>query len=212
MFAETIVGIVDEAESSRSLSSQRVYKIAQHLRDLEHASKKGGKQKSLEKSSTAWHRASSRLETYVDLGLLDKGRGGREELFEYVYYPTPALQRAVDSLVVTSGGPEWLDENLTRFLFDEAPEATVTEDELRSAIRHVVGALNRAATVLPLGALALGIVWFLKETSSKLISVARARASVEELARLRPELARLSRGSAGERAEFVSFTAKGLGA
>lgn len=212
IFVRTMSELVDEAEGARYLSSQQIYRMSQHLRDLEPAGKRGGVEKAIGSPSTAWHRAASRLETYVDLGLLEKGRAGANELYEYVYYPTSALQRATDALSSSEhNGLTWLDEHLAFILFEGNLYIDRLESEtLLPLIPNVVAALNRPASVLPLGAMALGIVWLLRDRGID-CSIAVARQSLESLAREQPDLARLSRGGAGERAEFISFTPKGLG-
>lgn len=210
VFARTISEIVDEAEDAKYLSGQQIYRITQHLRDLESAGKKGGVEKPIGSSSTAWHRAASRLESYVDLGLLEKGRNNANELYEYVYFPTPALQRAADALRESSPptGEAWLEEHLAFVLFDGTSFVEKLDPELlRSLVPAATAALNRPASVVPLSPIALGVVWLLRERGID-CSVATARRGLVDLAREHPELARLSRGSSGDRAEFISFTPK----
>ena len=212
VFARTVSEIVDEAENAKYLSGQQVYRITQHLRDLESAGKKGGLDKGIGASSTAWHRAASRLESYVDLGLLEKGRNSTAELYEYVYFPTPALQRASDSLRESSAdnGETWLEEHLAHVLFGGTSFVEKLDPQLLlSLIPSATAALNRPASVVPLSPIALAVVWLLKERGID-CSTATARRALEALAREQPEFARLSRGSSGERAEFISFTPKAL--
>jgi len=210
VFAKTVSDIVDEAENARYLSGQQVYRLIQHLRDLESSVKKS--EKPIGSSSTAWHRTASRLETYVDLGLLEKGRNGSGELYEYVYYPTPSLQRAADALDTSgSNGETWLEDHLSFILFEGATFVErIDPDTIISLLPEAIAALSRPASVLPLGALSLAVVWLLRDRGID-CSIATARQTLESIAREQPELARLSRGSSGERAEFISFTPKALG-
>jgi hypothetical protein len=212
LFAETIQGLADEADEARYLTSRQQYRIAQHLRELEHAVRKGApKGAELGTSSTAWHRTSSRLESYVDLGLLEKGRKGEHEKYEYIYYPTDALQRAVDTMGRSASALDWLEEHLSWCLTPSARPCTpLDEGELRQLLPRITAALARPTAPLPITALALGLAW-IKADVGESLSIRAGRESVEELARRQPRLARLSRGASGERAEFVSFDMRELG-
>lgn len=211
MFAEAISQIATEAESSRHLSPGQQLRIAQHMRELENAVRRGGVVTGpLGASSTAWHRTASRLESYVDLGLLEKGLGGEEELYEYVYYPTPALGRAVSSLEAASSAEGWLEEGLIAALYPEVPLCgSIHPEELPELLQRVAASLERPTAPLPIISLALGLVW-LKMEEGKAASIGECRRRIEELARMRPDFARLSRGRAGERAEFVSLAQRAL--
>jgi hypothetical protein len=206
LFAETIQQIADEADHARHLTSGRQFRISQHLRDLETAVRRAGvRTGELWSSSTAWHRTASRLESYVDLGLLQKGVGGDHEKYEYVYYRTDALERCVATFASASSAEDWLESQLASCLFGASePRGLLDAEELRQLVRRITAALERPTAPLPITALSLGLSW-LKADAGETLSVGEARRSIEELARREPELARLSRGHSGERAEFVSF-------
>ncbi|HEY2466920.1 MAG TPA: hypothetical protein VGI45_03625 [Terracidiphilus sp.] len=70
LFAGVVESLVIESEAARYLSSRQGYQINELSRDLGHAAKRS--KTSIASHSTTWHRVSSRLETYVDLGLLTK--------------------------------------------------------------------------------------------------------------------------------------------
>jgi len=202
LFAETIEQIAIEAERARHLSSSKQYKLFQQLRELEKTASRARKEAS--ETSTAWHRAASRLETYVDLGLLEKGRRGEEEKYEYVYYSTPRLQDAVDSLGAVPTAEGWIEEHLVRVLFGKQSRDGIDDAELTSMIRSVSKALELPTRVLPIDVVAQGLAW-LKAKQDAPISLGAARRAVEEFAKRNPDQARLSRGSSGDRAEFVSI-------
>lgn len=202
---KTVAQISEEAEHSQ-LTTQQMYRLSQHIRDLD----VGGQHSPTEKptvGSTAWHRTASRLEMYVDLGLLEKGRGGGHELYEYVYYPTDALRRAQEATEETGvAGVDWVDKHLMWILFGGPRSASsVSAAEILELVPLAVDALSRAANVMPLSSLSLGISCILHDRDQA-CSVAAVRSALEGIARENPSLARLSRGSSGERPEFISFT------
>jgi hypothetical protein len=206
LFGETMEGIAVEADNSRHLSASQQYRIAHNLRDLESAVRRGGVITGpIGGSSTAWHRTASRLETYVDLGLLEKGRGGEEELYEYTYYPTEALERAVASLDEATLAETWIEEHLVAALFGgRSVVDSIAAEEAVELLRPIAACLERPTAPLPITTLALGLV-LAKLDSGEPISIGAARRGIEELARARPDVGRLSRGRSGDRAEFVSL-------
>jgi len=202
LYIETVREITSEAEEARYLSSRAQFRLFQHMRELERAPKRDQGHKD---NSTAWHRTSSRMETYVDLGLLDKGKGGEDERYKYVYYPTETLGRLVDSLNATSSSQEWLEELLTGALFGRSDsQAAPSLDEVRRILPQVVAATGRPRSLLPISAVAMGIAW-LKLDEGSAASLGACRRALESFARMYPGEARLSRGSYGERAEFISI-------
>lgn len=208
IFAETVQEIAQEARSARYLSVGRKNKLYENMRDLENAARR--RTRELGSTSTAWHRASSRLETYVDVGLLEKGRGGEEERFEYAYYPTPALERAVESLNESKDAPDWLEQHLASAIFGkEWSESSLDEGELLADLPEIASCLARPTGPLPIDAIAIGLVWRRAERGEP-ISISAAREAIEQLALSRSEIARLSRGGFGERAEFVSLDIRKL--
>ncbi|MBV9008849.1 MAG: hypothetical protein JO354_06755 [Verrucomicrobia bacterium] len=202
LFAETIEQIAIEAERARHLSSSRQYKLFQQLRELEKTAARSRKETG--ETSTAWHRAASRLETYVDLGLLEKARRGEEEKYEYVYYSTSRLEDAVDSVAAASSAEGWVEEHLIRVLFGKQCRSELHDAEITSMIRSVSNALELPTRVFPIDVVAQGLAW-LKAKEGAPISLGTSRTAVEEFAKRNPDQARLSRGSFGDRAEFVSI-------
>jgi hypothetical protein len=206
LFVTAMEEIGTEADAARYLSQGQQYRIAQHIRELEHAVRQGGvRVGELWSSSTAWHRAASRLESYVDLGLLEKGVTGEDERYEYVYHVAEPLRRCVATLEGASSAEDWVEAHLAGCLLGLGRERErLDPEDLLACLPRIIAALERPTAPVSIGALALGFVW-LKADDGDLLSLRAARAGIEELARRRPDVARLSRGGSGERAEFVSF-------
>jgi len=203
LFSDTVSALSDEAEEARSLGSSRQFRLLQQLRELQGQRRSGGT-----KASTTWHRAASRFETYVELGFLEKGEGGELERYEYTYYPGAALERCVDSLERASSAEQWIDDFMVSAVFDvEASSAQLASDDVESILRVLAPCLGRPISLLPIAALALGISCLTAE-QARAVTFRAARESIEDFARTRPELARLSRGGSGSRAEFVSLLMK----
>jgi hypothetical protein len=203
LLGDTVATLSDEAETTRSLSSTKQFRLLQQLRELQGQQRSGGG-----KASTTWHRAASRLETYVDLGFLQKGRGSELERYEYTYYPAPALGRCVESIERATSAEQWVDDFVVSAVLDvETSPNPLTADEVEPMLRTIAPCLGRPISLLPIAPLALGISW-LTAAQSRAVTLRAARQSIEEFARTRPELARLSRGGSGMRAEFVSLLMK----
>ena len=202
---KTAAQISDDAESSQ-LTTQEIYRLSQHIRDLDVGGQRSASGKAVG-GSTAWHRTASRLEMYIDLGLLEKGHSSSRELYEYIYYPTDALRRAqvaTDDTSVT--GIDWVDKYLMWILFGVSCSVGASSTaEILEVVPQAVAALCRAANVMPLSSLSLAITCILHNRDNA-CSIASVRRALEGIARENPSLARLSRGSSGERPEFISFT------
>lgn len=208
LFVNTVSGLAHEARETRLLSTERRYRIFENMRDLENAAKRG--KQDIASTSTAWHRVSSRLETYTDLNLLAKGRGDASERYEYVYYPTTALERAVRSLESARDARDWIESYLTEAILDtECTKQTLTDDEVLQKLPSLVASLGRASGPKPIEAIAVGLACS-RAASHQPVSIGACRESIETLARNRPDVARLSRGGFGDRAEFVSFDMRQL--
>lgn len=205
LFASTMMELGIEAETAAYLPASQQFRVLRQVRELEDAAKKGDH---VAKSSIVWHRASSRLETYVDLGLLCKGCQGEQERYEYTYYRSPNLERLVGELNHSDGAIGWLEDHLVSLMFDrDYNRLNINIEETFSLTQQVARALSRPTSVLPITALALGIVSLLAERGEYL-SVSTARRSLVEMAQKRPDLARLSRGGHSQRAEFLSLVSR----
>jgi len=208
LFVEALEETLVDGENSKGLSAGGQHRIYQQLRDLEKASRRS--KKDLGKTSTAWHRAASRFETYVDIGLLDKEKHGSEEKFKYVYYMNPKTEFAVETLRTAESSREWIERHLSTMVFGShyAP-AHLTETDLLVALPKIVKRLALPTRLLPMNAVVLALVQGASEKGIQ-VSIEGARQSIENLARARSDLASLSRGTRGEKAEFVSINTEGM--
>ncbi len=206
LFVEALEGAVTDGEQSNVLSAGAYHKIYHHLRDLKNATRRS--RKDIGKTSTAWHRAASRFETYVDLGLLDKVRRGTEEKFKYVYYRNSSTQAAVETLEEASSARQWIDKYLSAIVFGNSDhEQRLSESELLSILPSIVKQLSLPTRLLPIDAVILGMVRDAFDNGIQM-SIGAARDSIEALVRTRSDVARLSRGTRGDKAEFVSLDVK----
>jgi hypothetical protein len=156
-----------------------------------------------------WHRTSSRFESYVDLGLLQKGAGSEDEKFDYVYQPTEVLRRVVASFETTQTIDEWLDWRMVECLYGKvARQEHLTRDELRKVLPPIVTAI-RAPAAISINALALGIVVDAVRRGAP-IHLGTARESIEHLAKEHEDVGRLARGSSGQRPEYVNLNMQRL--
>jgi hypothetical protein len=203
LFASTIAALVEEADHASYLGPRQRFHLADLLRDLKRSARRRDEQ--LGDTSISWHRAASRLETYVDLGLLAKDSRSPAEKYEYVYYPTPLLTEASRSLQQFSDPDEWVDTQLTQTLWGRSTtSAPLDLDYVETLLPLVLEAIHAPGTALPIDCIAVGLIQ-LAVREGHFLSFAAARSTVEELARKRSDIARLARGSRGERAEFVTI-------
>ena len=80
-------------------------------------------------TSTVWHRISSRLESLVDVGFLEKAdRLGHPRQFDYCYRPTSALKRASEGLRGSGAPSEWVDARLAETIAPESTEKSGLQD------------------------------------------------------------------------------------
>lgn len=203
IFADTVVAMVQESERSSYLSTRQQFRLVDQLRDLRRAAKR--QPDHLGSTSTAWHRASSRVESYVDLGLLQKRQERRAEAFEYRYQPSDALDRAVNTLGEATDFQTWLEEYLVYVLEGQLEdEHLFSTSDILDLLPSVVSMLSSPSPVLPIDSVCLGIVSLLSQ-EGRYLSLGGARRGIERIVRTYPAVARLSRGTSGERAEYVSL-------
>lgn len=208
LFARSVQRLADDADSTRFLAPRRRYRIDSFIRELERASNRSGT--NLGGTSTAWHRASSRLETYVDLGFMQKGTGGPRDKYEYVYTSLDRLRAAVESLRHCASSQDWLEAHLARLLYGETcPQQQIGWQHIQHSLQKILQALRLPPVAIPIGTLAIGIACIHAHRGEP-ISIGAARAAVVDLARQRSDCARLARGTSGDRAEFVTINAKML--
>lgn len=205
LFVNTVEAVVDEAEVTRGLSTRGQHALFEQLRDLRRAAR--GSRQELSRTSTAWHRTSSRMETYVDIGLLDKN--DEDETYEYAYHATETLRRAVDSISGCSSVEEWLDEKLVPVLVDGTVSEFCDTEILLTHLPFIVDAIGRETNLVPIPTVAAGLSIMLAASGNP-VTLGAGKKCVLDLARKRPDIARLARGDRGDSAEFVSIDRRRL--
>lgn len=203
-YIKAVQSIADSAESARNLSQRQRQNLFSLWRDL----RRRGQSDTLI-TSTAWHRAASRFEAYVDLGLLRKGINGEQERYEYKYYVTDALHGIRETLNAARDAEHWLNDFLVDSILGRiCSRDTIPPGELLEILPAIMAPLVRPTSPLPIDTLALGVVWLLADMARP-VTLGAARRSIEELATKRPEVARLSTGST-TRAEYISIRPGGM--
>jgi len=204
LFVAALTDTSKDAEKSQSISPRHKFELHRQLRDLERSARRSDKK--IEETSTAWHRAASRLETYTDFGLLEKGKDNEKEKYQYIYHPTDSLRSAVDALARSPNGDAWLYQHMSEVILvtpSSSSESTLPPDSLLKDLSEIVCALSLPTTLLPIYCLALGLVYLHAKRGDRL-SLQHARDALESLPTHEPDVARLARGREGTRAEFLS--------
>jgi hypothetical protein len=208
LFGSVVEQIDSESISAGYLTSSQRFRLSNLLRDLKTSAQRS--RTGLGESSTAWHRTGSRLESYVDFGLLQKSVNSSKEKFEYIYYPTTRLQVAADQIEQSSTIEEWVGEFLTIVASDRGAESREYDDEeIRHLLKSVVETIKSPTSVLPLDAITLYAmeVALLKQKPS---SYSYTRRQIEQFARNNEDVARLARGRSGRGAEFLTINTRTL--
>jgi len=206
-YADTISSLANEADSNHGMSGRQRDPIYRQLRELKKATTRSKPE--LWESSTAWHRASSRLEAYTDLGLLTKGPDESEK-YAYIYRTAETMGAAAATLADAESGDRWLADSLVDVICGTAAgRSALTLDQLRSKLQQICSVLASPVSSVPITPLAL---WIARECYSQgsPITLGAAKESVLGLARYHPEVARLARGYAGSDAEFVSINLRSI--
>lgn len=202
-YIDAVQRIANDTEAANHLSHRQRHNLFSLWRDL----RRPGKPDSLI-TATAWHRAASRFETYVDLGLLRKVVNDEHEAYEYKYHVTDRMREASERLREARDSEDWLSEHLVdSILGQKCSRERVPPLELLDLLPIVVAPLARPTSPLPIDALAIGLVW-LSADLGRPMTLGAARQSIEELAIKRPDLARLSTGSKRQ-PEYISIRAGG---
>jgi hypothetical protein len=203
LYASAVKQLCEDAEEQHYLTAGKKFAIFSQLKELQHALRTD-REAELGSSSTAWHRAASRLESLVDLGLITKTNGG-DFRYEYVYFATPLLGSFVNSVHTVSSAREWIENQLLNICAPYGqPIDVIPHDNFIGLLESVAKGFERPNQLFPIDALALGICANLADQGIKL-SIASCRKSLESLASRHPEGARLSSGDLGDRAEFISL-------
>ncbi len=100
---------------------------------------------------------------------------------------------------------EWLELYLVGCLLGQATRQEILSfHDFREPLLRLLGTISSPTTSYQIGVLAIGLARLFADGQCP-ISIKCARTSLEELARSRPEVARLARGTSGQRAEYISL-------
>lgn len=199
--------IIEASRSGGSVSNS----TKRLLRDLQSdmSGSSGRLARKAKPSSSAWHRMSSRLESLVDLGFLDKtDTTGSSRSFDYYYRPTDTLRRASQGLKDAESPSAWADGELSgMFELVDTSESDTSgcEGEIADALALCLGPTGVHIDSYSVVAASLALM------RRKLLQIADARSQLTQLAIEEPDLIRLSRGYVGSRAEFASLSSRNLG-
>jgi hypothetical protein len=203
LYASALERLCADLEASSSTLGTASFAVFQQMRDLERAARRAKSNPG--QTSTAWHRAASRLESLVDFGILSKGSSGADSQYQYVYFATDALRVAVETARASLSADEWIGDHLLSLLFPQFPAAPAAADEVSPTdVDEVVAALALPTTLIPIDALVLGLAC-ISLRRGMATPLGTLRRSVEDLPTVFPGRARLSRGSSGSRAEYISW-------
>lgn len=212
LFVEALQACATDADASKGVPSHRLFELAQQIRDLERAGRKARSE--IKETSTAWHRAASRVELYTDMGLLEKNRRDHVEKYKYVYYPTEQLANAVKSLEMTKTGDEWIERHMLTTILgetmaNEGESAIMSDHVLAAGLKRIVDGLKLPTTQFPIDCLMLGLAYLNADSPSSL-SLSDLRKMIEAMPGKYPQVARLARGREGMRAEYLSLNIRNL--
>ena len=204
IFRSTIQDITREAKESKYLGTKQKTNSMKLYKDLKRTSKRKGFE--LDESSTAWHRTSSRFESYVELGLL--GNDPKDRL-SFSYFPTDNMRNAVYFLSKDVKSPrDWIEKYLTEIIIGtKIAEEDINYDDFLEFLPKVLSLLNRPTESLPINAICLGMIQ-LMFNKGRIIKMTAVRNCIESFAVEYPNSARLMRGRIGNRAEFISFNSR----
>jgi hypothetical protein len=207
VFEKAFRVIYDEAYGARSEASAAAVRRIREMRD-DLAIPFSRDELEVGRSSTLWHRLSSRLESLVDLGLLEKkDANGAPRPFDYVYKMSNAGERAVATLTPDIGVEQWLLEHLAGTI-----GGAVTPVAKCSNVGHYLGRAVKSLagpTGVHIDTCSLLAASFALE-DGLCAEIAEFRTQLVNTALVRPDLARLARGYSGPRPEFITFDQRAL--
>ena len=206
LFGNVIEDLYHEVKTTTNIKSLYKKNLITIYKELKRAAGKG---KELGSSSTAWHRVSSRIETYLELGLLEKDESIRKDKYKYNYQITDIARKISSSLDSSMTSAEWIDFYLADFIYKtDCRKIPVKENEIRNAIKIIHPLMGRTAGSLPIDHLVIGIVWLMFENGNA-TSLAAVRQGIINTANMYPDFIRLQRGrSAEKKPEFVQILEK----
>ena len=192
IYVETIERLVRTVEESSRVPTKISNQIYSLWRDIDKAAKRA--RKDVAKTSTAWHRASSRFETLTDLGLLKKIGSEEDHRYEYRYLVDDSLRLAAASLSQNESASEWLEDNTVSAVYGyEHPEAKFEKPQLLSALVDALKPIRRPTSPLPMSSLAISVS-IQMANSDVFVPLSKIKKTVRELAMERPDAVKLTKG------------------
>ena len=208
IYVEAVDRLASRAEKNKTLSTRQTNPIYSLWRDVEQAGKRSRKEPA--RTSTAWHRASSRFETLTDLGLLEKYFGITDSSYEYKYYPTQSLMNAVSTFERAPSLKDWIDLFLiSTALGIETVEDVVPEAVLSQHLPNALTPLKRPTAPVPVAALALSLAMSMIKAGEK-YSLNSIKKSLRCLAIDHPEKAKLSRGTLADSEGLIAINLRNI--
>lgn len=211
MFVESLLECANDADNSPMFTGSSRFSLMQQIRDLEKAARSS--KKTIDETSTAWHRAASRVEMLTDIGFLTKDDRSQDDKYRYVYFASDALHAAVRLLEGYESADSWIEANLINVLSVGRGSSSVSgaddPSRLLAEVAHVASSLHIPTSQYPIDCLTIGVA--IRDFSrGQTRSLASLRAGIESLATHFPEEARLARGRTGVRAEYISLDLRKL--
>jgi hypothetical protein len=209
LYADSVTDAAGSISRNRNATTRAKRETYDLLKDLQNAAKSSRKQ--IYETSTCWHRASSRFETLVDLGFLDKGDGKEKEKYEYVYSSTSRTIQASATIAKSATPENWMDDHLVHSLADTTMTGVrPTTADLQRLLPLIVKVLRRPTAPLPVTAVVLAAATYLF-ADGKPCALGVVRERMMQLFSENPHLARLSGGSRGPNEQFVSINLASIG-
>jgi hypothetical protein len=192
IYVEAVENLARRVEGAPNISAKISNSVFSLWRDLDKASKKSKKE--INKTSTAWHRASSRFETLTDLGLLSKTRGGNDHRYEYRYFVEDSTRFSANLLSEVETMENWLDVGLVSALYiHNCTSSALSRDELISLLHEALIPIKRSTAPISLSAVAIAVAAQCAKQGTQ-TSLQTVKQLLREMAIARPDAVKLSKG------------------
>lgn len=207
LYTDSVQCLIDQLEHSSFVNVRQSRQIRILWKDLENPSRKS--RKPIWETSTAWHRASSRFETLVDLGLLTKGEE-EDRKFEYKYHVTDRILRTASGIKNAGSATDWFERCFSDIFWDgTASSDLVPIDDLVNLLPGIVKLLDRPTNPLPITTVSIGLLWRLFE-KDRPHTLGAIRKSLEMLVIRHPDFARLSSGARAGSSGLISLNLRNI--
>jgi hypothetical protein len=207
-FLEAVREAARDADQQTGVRARDRFLIFGQLKELERSAR--GTAEGEAKASTAWHRTVSRLEAYVDLGMLEKAAASDVGAFEYRYKPTAAMHTACDAMRNSLSQRDFLRDHLMSIFYaTDRSREDPTQESIVNGLASVVHLIKRPIASYPVDAVVLGVATWLAGHNAP-VNLGRIEDAIVRLAKDRPEVLRLGSGTEGTLPETVSINRASL--